>query len=301
MMNDPVDAVITAYLDFLDGAGSEPTLDHLSPDERTLAEELIASLSAGRGIDPFQSRPSLDALLAGTDFEGWLSAPATSSLLTVDHIRSNVVSSLGSKVILTADGAAAIEGLLSHAVLTLGTARLRIQFRADLSERSELGDLDPAAAAGPIFRRFPDTMGVIVVMDDAERSSVPIGPFDVDDCIGAPDGILRRPRVHRPVLPLYDTLRAYMDEVAPDLTVTSATLVPDQLELADYARAAAAAAIRDIAAEGRKARTPAKTDTWSAMNGVEIDALTALTLSVASGELDSDQLEPELERLVSAA
>lgn len=36
------------------------------------------------------------------------------------------------------------------------------------------------------------------------------------------------------------------------------------------------------------------------MNGAEIDALTALAVSVASAELRLDDLEPELERLVSA-
>lgn len=301
MTSDPVDAVIAAYIDFLDGGAEEPVLDHLAPDERALVEELIASLGAGRGMDPFRPRPTLGALLSGTEFEGWLSSPATSDLLSIESIRTDVVQVLGSGIILSADGAAEVEGLLSHGVLTVGTTRLRIQLRADLRESTELADLDPAVTAGAIFGRFPDTVGVIVVLGDAARSSVAIGPFDVDECIGAPDGILRPPRVHRPVLPLCDVLRTYLSEVAPDLSATSPTVAPEQLDLTDYARAAATSAIGDIAAEGSKARTPAKTSTWSAMNGAEIDALTSLTVSVASGELTLDDLESELERLVSTA
>lgn len=301
MTNDPVDAVIEAYIDFLDGGGEEPVLDHLTSAERALAEELIASLGAGRGMDPFRPRPPLGALLAGTEFEGWLSAPVSSDLLSIESIRTDVIRVLGSGITLAADGAATVEELLSHGVLTVGTTRLRVQLRADFGEPTELAELDPAVAAGAIFGRFPDTVGVIVVMGDAARSSVAIGPFDVDECIGAPDGILRAPRVRRPVLPLCDVLRAYLSEVAPDLTATSPTIAPEQLDLTDYARAAATSAIGDIAVEGSKARTPAKTGTWSAMNGAEIDALTALTVAVASGELSPDDLESELERLVSTA
>lgn len=226
MTNDPVDAVMASYIDFLDGGGEEPVLDHLTPEERALADELIASLGAGRGINPFRPRPPLGALLAGTEFANSLSAPATTDALSIESIRTDVIRVLGAGVTLAADGAAAVEGLLSQGVLTMGTTRLRVQLRADLREPAELAELDPAVAAGAIFGRFPDTVGVIVVMADAARSSVAIGPFDVDECIGAPDGILRAPRVRRPVLPLGDALRAYLGEVAPNLTATSPLLPP---------------------------------------------------------------------------
>ena len=65
MTNDPVDAVVQAYLDHLEEGAPEPSLDHLTPNERKLAHDLIDSLKAGRGINPYQSRPSLSSLQTG--------------------------------------------------------------------------------------------------------------------------------------------------------------------------------------------------------------------------------------------
>lgn len=61
-----VDQVIQDYLSYLEDGAPEPSFDHLTPEDRALAEDLINSLNAGRGIDPYQSRPSLDALLRGS-------------------------------------------------------------------------------------------------------------------------------------------------------------------------------------------------------------------------------------------
>jgi hypothetical protein len=68
--SDPVEAVITAYLDHLEHGVPEPSLQHLSDDDRQRAVELIDLMREGRGIDVYRPRPSLDALLAGTEFDG---------------------------------------------------------------------------------------------------------------------------------------------------------------------------------------------------------------------------------------
>lgn len=66
---DEVEAVIQTFLDYLEGAGPEPTLDHLDEEARHEAAALIESLRAGRGMDPYASRPSIETMLAGTEFE----------------------------------------------------------------------------------------------------------------------------------------------------------------------------------------------------------------------------------------
>jgi hypothetical protein len=72
--DDRVDEVVEAFIDHLEGLGEAPALDDLDADERARAEVLISSLEAGRGIDPYASRPSLEQLLAGTPLETALDA-----------------------------------------------------------------------------------------------------------------------------------------------------------------------------------------------------------------------------------
>jgi len=76
MTHDAVDDVIQAYLDYLEKGAPEPSLDQLTPDERQLAEDIINSLHAGQGINPYQSRPSFATLVAGTEFETAVAPPA---------------------------------------------------------------------------------------------------------------------------------------------------------------------------------------------------------------------------------
>jgi hypothetical protein len=64
--DDPVDAVILAFLDYLEGVAPRPTLDHLSDDERARASAYLDGMAVARGLDPSASRPSIEALLTGT-------------------------------------------------------------------------------------------------------------------------------------------------------------------------------------------------------------------------------------------
>jgi hypothetical protein len=56
--NDAVDTAIQAYLDYLEGVAEEPSLEGLTPEERAELEQLIDSLKAGRGMNPYASKPS---------------------------------------------------------------------------------------------------------------------------------------------------------------------------------------------------------------------------------------------------
>jgi hypothetical protein len=74
--DDPVDAVILAFLDHLEGGAPRPALDHLTDSDRRRAETFLDSLIAGRGLDPYASRPSVEALLADTPLAGLLAGPS---------------------------------------------------------------------------------------------------------------------------------------------------------------------------------------------------------------------------------
>ncbi|MDQ3964704.1 MAG: hypothetical protein M3277_12470 [Actinomycetota bacterium] len=295
MTRDPVDEVIHAYLDHLEKGAPEPSLDHLTPEQRQLAKDLINSLHAGRGINPYQSRPSVRSLLADSEFAS-AAAPRVNVGLTVDAIRPDVVSSLGSASEPIADGAAQNEGIRSDAVIRYATLRIRVQFRDDVATVADLARVDPRAAAAPVFGRFAETPAIVLVIGDEELSSVAIDPFDTEEFIGTPDGQTYPPRITRPILPLFDTLRRLVDELAPDISVDDVTIDREVTELTDIIDAECAAACGAVVEEGKKARIDAKKETWPVFE--EHALLVALNEAAAAGDLTEAVLD---ERITSAA
>lgn len=218
--DDRVDAVVEAFIDHLEGLGEAPALDDLDVEERARAEALIGSLEAGRGIDPYASRPSLEQLLAGTPLETALEAHDVDPRDDLLHrIRDRLTLYAPFHVDVWPDNAAAAIGIGSDFVALVSAQRLRIQIRSDV-EPSRLASLDPAAVAGPLYGAFPDTAGVIVVHPGDELSSIAVDPFDTEPYIETPAGTVARPVMHRPIMPLEDTVRAYLDEIAPALDTT---------------------------------------------------------------------------------
>lgn len=297
MTSDPVEAVIAAFLDHLENGGPAPSLDHLNEEDHRQAQELIELMREGRGIDVYRSRPSLNTLLAGTEFEGWLDPPATEGL-SLDAIRADVISSLGSFSAPIADGAAENEGVRSNAVIRFGSLRIRIQFRDDITDPADLAQIDPRAAAGPAFGRFPDTAVVVPVIGDPEFSSVAIGPFDIDDFIGAPDGETHPPRITGPVLPLYDTLRRVVDELARDLTVDDLGDGHETVDLDDIIRTVCGMACDAIVAEGNKSRTDAKKEEWPSFD--ELPLLAGLVEDAAGDRLTEADITERINAAVAA-
>ena len=297
MTDNPVDEAVAAFLDHLENGGPQPSLDHLTEDERTEVAELIDLIKDARGVDFYRSRPSLDAVLAGTEFEHRLDPQVTVGL-SIDAVRTDVVSSLGSASEPIADGAAQNEGVRSDAVVRFGSLRIRIQFRDDITAPDGLSQVDPQAAARPVFGRFPDTAAVVLVIGDQELSSVAIGPFDIDDFIGAPDGQVHQARITRPILSLYDTLRRLVDELAPDLTGDNVIDDHETVELDDIIRTECAVACAAVVAEGKKARTEAKKEIWA--NFDMGDTLATLVQDAVSGELSEADLDARLTRVEAA-
>lgn len=291
MADDRVDAAIASFLDHLENGGPEPALDDLTPDQRTEVTELIELIKDARGVDFYRSRPSLDSVLAGTELEHQLDPRATVGL-SINAVRTDVVSSLGSASEPIGDGAAQNEGIRSDAVVLFGGLRIRIQFRDDITSPAELSRVDPQAAARPVFGRFPDTAAVVLVIGDQELSSVAIGPFDIDDFIGAPDGQVHPPQITRPVLSLYDTLRRLVGELAPDLTGDDAIDDHETVELDDIIRTESATASAAVVAEGTRARTDAKKEIWSSFD--ETALLARLVKDASSGELSEADLDARI-------
>lgn len=299
MTTDPVEQFLDAYLDHLETGADEPTLDSLDDADRARAQELIDMMRAARGIDARLSRPSLDAMLSGTEFEDWLDEHAPDEPDMFEIVLAEVVSALGLDAAPRRDVEALQDSLRSDAVLVYRGARLRLQFRPDL-DASQLAAPDPQSVAGPIFGRFPETAGVILVANDVDLSSVAISPFDADSYLGTPDGVLHIPEITRPILPLRDSLKLYLDEVSPDLSAGDRPAATTPIDPAEVVRSEVRAAIDAIVSEGRKARTPAKRDAFNAMHSATED-LTALVTRVVRGDVDPDDLRAEIDRLAPFA
>jgi len=75
MSGHAVDDVLEAFSDHLEHGAPRPSLDHLDSHNRQLAENLMRLMETGRGIDPSASAPSLEALLAGTEFADAFDGP----------------------------------------------------------------------------------------------------------------------------------------------------------------------------------------------------------------------------------
>lgn len=303
--NDRVHTVIEAFLDYLDGTSDEPSFDDLDTQERARAEEMIASLVAGRGMDPYASRPSLERLLAGTPFEAALRRgdPATSSTSQLlDEVRNQLARYTPFHIKVRPDDAATALGIHSDFIAVVGAQRLRIQIHDDINRAGDLATLDPAAAAGPVYGTFPDTAGVILMYPNDELASVAVDPFDPEYCVEAPTGTLELPTIHRPVLPLVDTVRSYLDEFAPvlDASVDPDAVVSGEVDIAHIARSAADRAIEGVVIGGRRAKLAAKQTTWSALGQPEVEAISELVLDAIDG-LDHSQLASRIATLGEAA
>lgn len=297
MATDPIEAVIAAYLDHLENGGPVPSFDDLSEEDRRTAQELIDLMREGRGIDVYRSRPSLDSLLAGTEFEGWLDAPHTEGL-SIDAVRPEVISALGSASSPVADGTAQNEGIRSDALTQFQTLHIRLQFRDDITTPADLARVDPRVAAGAVFGRFPETVALVLIIGDQEFSSVAIDPFDTEPFIGTPDGQTYPPRISRPVLPLHDTLRRVVDELAPDLVIDELAADHQPVELPDIIRAECASACAAIVAEGKKSRTAAKKETWSIFD--ERAFLVSLTHDASADDLTEADIDERIDAAVPA-
>lgn len=296
-MNDnPVETIFEQYLDHLESGSPKPSLDGLAAEDRRRASELIAILEAGRGIDFRQSPPTADALLAGTEFDSWLNNPEPAADPDIlDVVRTATVNAYGLAAAPRPDVEAARDHVRTQAVSVIGGIRLRFQFRGDLDSITLRG-VDPQRAVGSVFGRFPDTVGVIIVIDDEDLTSVAVSPYDIDRYVSAPDGIFHEPAITRPCLPLADTLARYLDEVAPDLAAVQSLPARGHVDPAAIVDAEVSRVIADMVKAGTTARIPAKKTAFGGLVDRR-DDLFSLVLDVATGDLSPADLDDRIDLL----
>ena len=259
--DDPVDAVILAFLDYLEGAAQRPTLDHLGGDDRKRAEELMDSLEAARGIDPHASRPSIEALLAGTPLSGLLAAENTvpvgaANLLTIRNILAGIDER--ALVDLETDGA-------DGATVVYSFLDLRARFILVDADTPVVTD-EIRALVEKLFAGDADTVrvGVVAAGSDDLATQV-LSADDVGDTITTPRG---EPHIRwEPLLPLDLAARRMVEQSVPEWE--SFDFDDTLIERLDVAALAAEIAARVIAREAARPYRGDKARAYKALAGRE--------------------------------
>ena len=288
---DPVDGVILAFLDYLEGAAGRPSLDHLSASDRDRAQRLIESLEAGRGIDPHASRPSVEALLADTEL-----APLLFS--TGSHTAEIDVTTL--KDVLSAiDERAQVEvhpGTTDGP--TVGYSYL------DLHARFVLVDADTPVVTGEVralvrkllFETDPETVRVGVVARTDELLTQMLSADDLGVTITAPLG---QPHAGwQSPLPLALAVRRMLEQGAPewdpfDFDRTTS----DRLDVGEIA---AAVASRVIEREAARSYRGVKARAYRGLVGQE-RVFAELVAEVVARGVDAVDLDAETTRIAREA
>ena len=287
--DDPVDAVMLAFLDYLEGTMSgRPTLDHLTEDDRRRAEELMASLEAGRGIDPHASRPSVETLLAGTDLAGLLPLSPAGADRAADP--ANV------RDVLAGVDARARADIASGGTVVYGYLDLRARFVL-MNTDTPIADDEARALAERLFDGDADTprVGIVAARSDELLTQV-LTAADVGCTVTAPRG---EPHAQwTPPLPLAMAARQMLEQCAPEWE--SADFDRALSEPLDVAAIAAEIAGRIIGRESARPYRGDKARAYRALIGHEA-VFAALVVAVAEHGTGAVDLEGEITRMTRAA
>lgn len=208
--SDPVDTVVLAFLDYLEGAGPRPALDHLTDRDRWRAEALMDSLKAGRGIDPHASRPSVEALLTGTRLAGLLPAANTMTSDVADPITiQDVLGRVDDRARADID-----PGCAGGVTVVYSYLDLRARFFLIDADTPIINE-ETRAVIETIFDTDPDTslVGVVAALSDDLLTRV-LSVNDVGHTVTTPRG---EPHTRwEPPQPLALATRHLLEQCAPE-------------------------------------------------------------------------------------
>jgi hypothetical protein len=178
---DPVDTVLMSFLDFVEGTGAQPTLEHLSDPDRSRAQALMSIVGGGRGLDPHTNRPSVEALLEETPLAGLFRqlSPAEmdrDSLATLGHVLDTV------------DSRARVDLDPATSTVVYTYLDLRARFLPVMATAPVLTDAVRRTVEA-LFEADPDTSRVgVVALGSSELVTQVISADDLGETITTPDG-----------------------------------------------------------------------------------------------------------------
>jgi hypothetical protein len=143
---------------------------------------------------------------------------------------------------------------------------------------------DLASACRHLIVQEPGASAVAVCGSAPEYSAVVVDTRDMRGAFESPSGRLEPPLNRMEPMHVVDALAKYLDKHDPVWEDVGAEIVVTATDLGAAARAAAAAAMADIAAQGRRAVTPAKKQAWAALPSGTADALANVVDRLVAGE-----------------
>lgn len=301
---DPVDELLDAYFDFLEGVGEEPSLDHLTAEQRAEAEQLISSLKAAQGIDPEASRPSLAALMARAGPRQEVTRQEVTSPESLGaEMQGSLRRSADARARVVGDAAAQAAGLASALVVYARGLRIRVLVVAGegVDVEAAYGARVPAIAA--VFGAFPDTNAVLLTTVDLTPLGVIVDRDDIVTAIETPSGRARPPRLSRPVLDSTEACTRYLIEAMPafepfeHLASRHAATSVDVVDVDHVIEAA----VEEVATSGARARLASKKEAWRAIGRVEGVFIARVLRGALSGEFDETSFRQQIEELVEVA
>jgi hypothetical protein len=295
---DPVDTLLDAYFDFLEGAGEEPSLDDLTPEQRAEAEQLMSSLKAAQGIDPEASRPSLAALMARAGTTQEVTSPESFGA----ELQATLRRSADPRARVVGDAGAQAAGLASALVVYARGLRIRVLVAGEGGDvEAAYGARVPAIAA--VFGAFPDTNAVLLTTVNPTPLGVIVDRDDIVTAIETPSGRARPPRINRPVLDSTEACTRYLIEAIPafepfeHLASRHAAMSVDVVDVNHVVQAA----VEEIATSGARARLASKKEAWGAIGRPEGAFIAGVLRDALSGEFDETSFRDKIEELVDVA
>ncbi len=294
---DPVDGVIVAFLDHLEGIGPRPSLDELSDADREQARTYLSGLAVARTMDPHMSRPSVEALLADTPLAG---------LVTGRNPPLPRAARSSSDAVSAADVAAVAEALRrvdDRIWVDIDQGRDVVLSYLDLRVRFVLVPGEQPHVSGAVrtrvqlaFQDDPDTSRVgVVAAGSPDLATQVIAPDDLGTTVTAPHG--QPHRRWEPPLPLALAGRRLLEQNAPEWPSFDIDQVrPEPLDLPVLATEIAR---RLIERESGRSYRGDKRRAYAALVGHETTFADLVSrVSAPSGEVD---LAAEIARIAGAA
>jgi len=295
---DPIEELLDAYFDYLEGIGEEPSLEHLSDEQRGEAEQLIASLKAAQGIDPEASRPSVAALVARAAAR----QEAVSAATLGAALQATLQREVDPRAQVVVDVAAQAAGLASTLVAHVRGLRIRVLVEGDGT------DVDAAYAArvpavAAVFGAFRDTNAVLLTTLGDTPAGAIVDRDDIVTAIETPSGRARPPRISRPVMDPAEACVHYILEVMPafePFDYVASQRGATSVEALDVDQLVASA-VQEVVLSGARARLTAKKAAWTNIGARETSSVAGALRDALAGEFDETSLRQQVEDLVEIA